>query len=115
LFFLRWQRSEGFQFDLPYTIENVRENFDKVCNFEGKNEYPSGSNYTIPKFFENIERNKNKATAAANCPKSTPECPKQQATPPALVAVAPSNQKTNFSFKKILSIFPFNFRIRFEK
>lgn len=39
---VRWQRSEGVRFDSDkLTPELIKENFKRICSFEGKNEYPN--------------------------------------------------------------------------
>jgi len=53
---LRWQRSQGAFFDLPFTAEEVRDKWNEICDFERKNDYPKGSDDTFPKFSENLER-----------------------------------------------------------
>lgn len=53
---LRWQRSEGHFFDLPYTPDDVSKHWDKVVSFNGQNEYPTGSEALFQKINENIER-----------------------------------------------------------
>lgn len=60
---LRWQRTEGAMFDLPFTPEDVRDKFDLITDFNRKNDYPTHASDTMPKFFENLERIKNKAPA----------------------------------------------------
>ena len=39
---LRWQRAQGgfFPINAPMTIENVRDNWDKIVNFEEGAQYP---------------------------------------------------------------------------
>ena len=55
----RWQRSEGHCFDLPFTPEDVRENWNKVIDFNRKNDNPSNSaEDTFPRLLANYERNK---------------------------------------------------------
>jgi len=55
----RWQRSEGYTFDLPFTPEDVRDKWSVVIDFNRKNENPSNSQEdTFPKLLANYERNK---------------------------------------------------------
>jgi hypothetical protein len=60
---LRWQRSQGAFFDLPFTAEEVylfyikvRDKWSEICDFNRNNDYPKGSDDTFPKFSENFER-----------------------------------------------------------
>lgn len=53
---LRWQRSEGHMFDIPYTIEDVNANFSKITDFSKNTEIPSSSADTFAKVNANIER-----------------------------------------------------------
>lgn len=53
---LRWQRSQGAFFDLPFTGEEVRDRFNEIVDFDRNNDYPKGSDDTFPKFTENLER-----------------------------------------------------------
>nr|XP_054756416.1 peroxisomal multifunctional enzyme type 2-like [Lytechinus pictus] len=43
---LRWQRTAGancLKPNQPYTVEQVRDNWEEICNFDGKVTYPSSS------------------------------------------------------------------------
>ena len=62
---LRWQRSEGAFFDLPFTPECVKAKISVISDFERKNDYPTHASDTMPKFFENFERIKAKGPAPA--------------------------------------------------
>lgn len=53
---LRWQRSAGHLFDLPYTAEEVRDKWETVCDFQNNVEYPTSSSDTFTKVNENVER-----------------------------------------------------------
>ena len=57
---LRWQRSQGAFFDLPYTLEDLSTRFTEVTSFDGQNEHPQTMNDVFPKFNENLERIKAK-------------------------------------------------------
>ena len=53
---LRWQRTQGSFFDLPFTAEQVRDKWSEITDFSRQNDYPKGSEDTFPKFNENLER-----------------------------------------------------------
>jgi 3-hydroxyacyl-CoA dehydrogenase/3a,7a,12a-trihydroxy-5b-cholest-24-enoyl-CoA hydratase len=76
---LRWQRTEGAFFDFPFTPEDVRDKFDLITDFNRKNDYPTHASDTMPKFFENLERIKNKTPATQAAPVQ-----QQAAAPPKL-------------------------------
>ena len=68
---LRWQRSEGNFFDLPYTVEDVAKNWERVTCFNRNNEYPTGAEAMFSKINENIERieeNKKKQAPPPSAP-----------------------------------------------
>jgi 3-hydroxyacyl-CoA dehydrogenase/3a,7a,12a-trihydroxy-5b-cholest-24-enoyl-CoA hydratase len=63
----RWQRSEGYTFELPYSAEDVRDKFSVVVDFNKKNENPvDPSEDSFPKIMANYERSKGKLAAASN-------------------------------------------------
>ncbi len=74
---LRWQRTEGAFFDLPFTPECVRDKIAVISDFERKNDYPTHASDTMPKFFENFERIKNKAPPAPVVVKTVQQAPAQ--------------------------------------
>lgn len=53
---IRMQRACGSFFDLPFTPEDVKNQWDEVCDFTKTCDYPTGAVDTFPKFTENIER-----------------------------------------------------------
>lgn len=55
---LRWQRSQGVFFDLPYTCDDVKARFNEVIDFSKNPEFPQSMNDIFPKFSENVERQK---------------------------------------------------------
>lgn len=59
----RWNRSQGVLLDIPFTAEDVRDNWEKIVDFS-TNEFPIASTDTLPKILENAERNKAKRAAA---------------------------------------------------
>lgn len=56
---LRWQRSEGSFFNLPFTAEEVNDKFNEITDFSRNSEYPTASSDIFPKVTENLERMKN--------------------------------------------------------
>lgn len=69
---LRWQRTEGAMFDLPFTPEDVKEKFNLITDFGRKNDFPTHASDTMPKFFENLERIKAKGNATTAAPVQQP-------------------------------------------
>lgn len=61
---LRWQRTQGALFDLPFTPEEVAAKWKEVTSFDGNNEYPTGAHDAINRVNENIERIKEKLEKA---------------------------------------------------
>eukprot|EP00331_Platyophrya_macrostoma_P028605 CAMPEP_0176447904 /NCGR_PEP_ID=MMETSP0127-20121128/25379_1 /TAXON_ID=938130 /ORGANISM="Platyophrya macrostoma, Strain WH" /LENGTH=331 /DNA_ID=CAMNT_0017834579 /DNA_START=3 /DNA_END=994 /DNA_ORIENTATION=+ len=55
----RWNRTEGVSFDLPFTAEEVRDEWEKINDFS-KNETPTASTDTFAKIIANAERMKAK-------------------------------------------------------
>lgn len=53
---LRWQRAEGHMFDLPHTVEDVKNNWKFVTDFSRENDYPTSTADTVMKVNENFER-----------------------------------------------------------
>lgn len=53
---LRWQRTEGGNFPLNLTPEILVQNWDKVVDFERKNDYPISGSDSIERMFENFEK-----------------------------------------------------------
>mgnify|MGYP000916103158 CR=1 FL=1 len=51
----RWNRSDGVVFDLPFTPETVRDEWERVGDFT-KNDAPTGMNDTFPKIMGNAEK-----------------------------------------------------------
>lgn len=62
---LRWQRSAGHMFDLPYTAEEVRDKWSTICDFEKNAEFPTATSDTFAKVNENVERIQLKKEEAA--------------------------------------------------
>ena len=81
---LRWQRTQGYMFDLPYTAEEVRDKWANICDFETNPEYPTGSSDTFAKVNENVERISIKKEEEAA--RKAEEAKKAAATAPAPVA-----------------------------
>jgi len=54
---LRWQRSNGVGFNLPFTPEDVSKHFDEICNFDKDFEFPDATSDAMPKMIQNFERN----------------------------------------------------------
>ena len=81
---LRWQRTQGYMFDLPYTAEEVRDKWTNICDFETNPEYPTGSSDTFSKVNENVERIAIKKEEEAA--RKAEEAKKAAATAPAPVA-----------------------------
>ena len=69
---LRWQRTQGGQFDLDtYTPENVRDNWGKINDFTDA-EYPEGPSEGMAKMVENatrwMEKQKSGGSSGASAP-----------------------------------------------
>jgi 3-hydroxyacyl-CoA dehydrogenase/3a,7a,12a-trihydroxy-5b-cholest-24-enoyl-CoA hydratase len=62
---VRFQRSQGALFDMPFTPEQVRDRFNEICDYSRENEYPTSNSDAFPHIMENVERIKAK-------PKATP-------------------------------------------
>lgn len=54
---LRWQRSQGVSFNLPFTPEQVASKFEQIGDFEKDPEYPENTSDAMPKMINNFERN----------------------------------------------------------
>jgi len=54
---LRWQRSQGVSFNLPFTPEEVAAKFEGIGDFETEPEYPENTSDAMPKMINNFERN----------------------------------------------------------
>lgn len=61
---LRWQRTNGALFDLPFTPEEVSSRWNEVTTFDDKAENPTGPHDAINRVNENIERIKEKLEKA---------------------------------------------------
>lgn len=72
---LRWERSNGANFDYPIKAEDIRERFEEIGDFSKDSVFPEDGNASIHKMFENFERNQKRLQAnktAATDLKSTP-------------------------------------------
>lgn len=72
---LRWQRTKGVGFDLPFTAETVRDRIEEIVDFENESEYPENQKGGMFKMYQNYERNQarlGKAPVAASNLKATP-------------------------------------------
>jgi len=57
---VRFQRSQGVLFDLPFTPEDVKAKFEAIGDFSKENEYPTSNADAFPRIMENVERLKNR-------------------------------------------------------
>ena len=57
---VRFQRSHGVLFDLPFTPEDVKAKFEEIGDFSKENEYPTSNADAFPRIMENVERQKNR-------------------------------------------------------
>jgi len=63
---LRWQRTHGALFDLPFTPEAVRDKWEEVTKFDDKVVYPTSSAEAIMRVNENLERMAAKKNTSGN-------------------------------------------------
>ena len=54
---VKFQRSQGIGFKVPFTPEDVLSNLPKINDFSGKNEYPTSLNDTIQTAYQEYEKN----------------------------------------------------------
>ena len=66
---VRFQRSQGTMFDVPFTPEDVRSQFSNITNFDKNTDFPVANSEAFPRIMDNVERIKSKASA----PKATPQ------------------------------------------
>lgn len=62
---LRWQRTKGVGFDLPFTAENVRDRISEIIDFENEPEYPENQKGGMYRMYQNYERNQQKLGKAS--------------------------------------------------
>ena len=94
----RWNRSEGVMMDLPFTPEDVRNQWEKIVDFR-KNEFPLSSADTLPKILENAERSKNRIAESKARPKSG-----SQNESPASLTSETTSQSTGFKTDKTFEL-----------
>jgi 3-hydroxyacyl-CoA dehydrogenase/3a,7a,12a-trihydroxy-5b-cholest-24-enoyl-CoA hydratase len=57
---VRFERSQGVLFDLPFTPEDVKSKFEAIGDFSKENEHPTSNADAFPRIMENVERLKNR-------------------------------------------------------
>jgi len=60
---LRWQRSAGVGFDLPFTPEDVAKRIEDIGDFEKESEYPENTVDGLPNMVSNFTRSEGKLEA----------------------------------------------------
>jgi len=90
---VRFQRSQGSLFDMPFTPEQVRERFEEICDYSKENEYPASNSDAFPRIMENVERIKAQ-------PKKTPAPAQTQTTQ----AAAPQSSGPALKSDKIFAM-----------
>ncbi|XP_030832764.1 peroxisomal multifunctional enzyme type 2-like [Strongylocentrotus purpuratus] len=64
---LRWQRTAGVNClkpDQPYTAEQIRDNWDKICDFEGKVSYPASTQDSMMFMLESMNEGSSDADSS---------------------------------------------------
>jgi len=82
---VRFERSHGVLFDLPFTPEDVKAKFEAIGDFSKENEYPTSNADAFPRIMENVERLKNRPQPTpAPAQTQTTQAAQPQSSGPAL-------------------------------